>query len=379
MSIFDEIIPRHGTNSVKYDMFDDPDWVIPMPVADMDFRVAPPIYEHLIKIAQHGVYGYSVVPKELPILVQKQLFEKYNWQIAPEWLVWMPGMEVGLTLSAKLWADSEKDILTVSPIYPPFHKAIAYAGKKLYTSALIEKDGRYRLNFEEIERSFANNVGLFLFCNPHNPGGTVYSKTELDTLALLCKQYGVCIVSDEIHCELLLQPTLRHIPIASLHPEIMQNSITMMSPSKTYNIAGLGCSYAIIPNEQLRAKFVKQAAGMWPAISRMGYEAALLAYREGEPWKNELLPYLKRNHDYLYEALNKIPGLKMLANEATYLAWIDAREHPNKNLHEAILAAGVRLMEGHFYLADGFLRLNFACPYSVLQEAVHRIAQAASI
>jgi cysteine-S-conjugate beta-lyase len=374
MTSFDEIINRRGSNSYKYDLFpEDPDSMIPMPVADMDFRVAPPIYQKLNEIANHGIYGYAILPKNLKETVVNYIWEKYKWKIDPSWIVWMPSMEVGITNTAKLMTNSDRDILTVTPIYPPFHQAIANAGKKIYKTRLIEKNGRNTLNFSEIERSFSKNIGLFLLCNPHNPGGTVYTKAELEQLAALCVQYDVLLMSDEIHCELLLEKNAKHIPIASLNNGIMQNSITMLSPSKTYNIAGIGCAYSIIPNEHIRSRFEQQKAGMWPSISRMGYEATLTAYLYGEPWRQELLSYLRANHDYLLQEINQLPGLKMLALQATYLAWIDVRNCPIPNLHERLLAAGVRLIEGKHFLGDGYMRLNFACPKVVLVEAISRI------
>jgi cysteine-S-conjugate beta-lyase len=368
---FDEYIERRQTNSMKWDMFRDPAYTIPMPVADMDFRVAPPIHQRLLSIAQHGVYGYAVLPQELPTVVCSMLLEKYNWAIDPDWLVWMPGMVVGLSNAAALWANSEKGILTVAPIYPPFYKAIAYAGKNLQTTALLLVNGRYTLNFEEIERSFGKNIGFFMLCNPQNPGGTVFTKIELNRLAALCVQYNVTLLSDEIHCELLLDPKAIHIPIASLNNEIMQNTITMMSPSKTYNIAGLGCTFAIIPNATLRAQFVKKAEGNWPMISRMAFEAALVAYTQCDQWKTDLLHYLKGNHALVLEKVNSLPGLNMQPLQATYLAWVNAQLQPQ--LYENLLENGLRLNQGAYYLQPGFLRLNFACPRATLTEGLSRL------
>lgn len=370
---FDEVIDRHETESYKWDFWGDDATMIPMPVADMDFRVAEPILEALKKVTEHGIFGYSICPQELIELIIKQQFEKYNWKIEKEWLVFTPGIEPAITTICKAFGGLNQSILTPIPVYHPFLFGIGYSKSKIIESQLIEENGRCTFNFEAFERSFEPNTSLFMLSNPHNPGGTVFTKTELEKLGEICIKNNTIIFSDEIHCDLMMNETLKHVPIASLSPELEQITITCISPSKTFNTAGLACSVAIIPNKEIRDKFMAEKAGMMPSIGRHAYLATLAAWRDGEPWKNELLPYLRKNHNYLLEKINAIPGLKMLPLEATYLAWIDCSNCPIDNLHEKLIENGVRLNNGPLFKGPGFLRLNFACPFSILEQAVTRI------
>lgn len=370
---FDEIINRKGTNSFKWDYWGDGDNMIPMPVADMDFRVAPPIIDALRKATEHGIYGYSICPPELIDLVIEQQFKKYNWKVEKEWLVWTPGIEPAITTVCKAFGGENKSIITPIPVYHPFLFGIGYSKSKIIESQLNEQNGRYTFNFEAFERSFESNTGLFMLSNPHNPGGTVFTKNELKKLGEICLKNNTIIFSDEIHCDILIERKAEHIPIASLSKEIEQITITTISPTKTFNTAGMACSVAIIPNKEIRDKFIAEKAGMMPAIGRHAYLATLAAWSDCDDWKNELIIYLRKNHDYLLEKINKLPGLKMLPLEATYLAWIDYRNSPISNLFEKILANDVRLVDGNLFKGPGFLRLNFACPFSVLEEAVNRI------
>ena len=372
-SNFDEIINRHNTESYKWDFWGDDENMIPMPVADMDFRVAKPIIEALKNVTDHEIFGYSIAPTALIDLIIEQQFKKYGWKIEKEWLVFTPGIEPAITTVCKAFGGENRSIITPIPVYHPFLFGIGYSKSKIIESPLIEQNGRYTFNFEAFERSFGPNTGLFMLSNPHNPGGTVFTKYELEKLGEICIKNNTIIFSDEIHCELLLDKNAKHIPIASLSAELEQTTITCISPSKTYNIAGLACSVAIIPNKEIREKFLAEKAGMMPAIGRHAYMACLAAWRDGEPWKNELLPYLRKNHEYLLAKINALPGLKMLPLVATYLAWIDCTNSPIDNLFEKLLENGVRLNNGTLFNGKGFLRLNFACPFPVLEEAVKRI------
>jgi cysteine-S-conjugate beta-lyase len=376
MTNFDEVIERRNTDSYKWDFFGDDENMIPMPIADMDFRCPEPVINAMRKATEHGVYGYSICPPELINLVIKQTFEKYNWKIEKEWLVWLPGLVPGITTTCKTIGEIGDEIMTTIPVYHPFHLSIGWAQRNLVASTLIEKNERYTFNFDEIERSFTPKTKLFLLCNPYNPGGMVFTKEELQKLSDLCLKHNVIVCSDEIHCELILDKTQKHIPYATLSKEAQDQSITLIAPSKTYNIAGMGCSLAIIPNAEIRAKFEFTKAGMVPSLSRHAYLAALTAYRDCEEWHQELLDYLKINHDFLYERINALPGLKMLKHEATYLAWIDCRASPIKNMLQLLLDHGVRIIDGSLFKGEGFIRLNFGCPYSVLKTAVERIEKA---
>ena len=238
---------------------------------------------------------------------------------------------------------------------------------------MMEQNNRWTFDFEALENAITEETKLFMLCNPYNPSGTVFTRDELEKLASICQKHNLIICSDEIHCDLILDENKPHIPIASLSQESENQTITLLAPSKTFNIAGLGCSVAIISNPVLRKKFEDAKNGFFPPLPRHSMVAALSAYRDCEDWRIDLIKYLKVNHDYLYQELNGYKGLKMIPLEATYLAWVDARGTGIDNIQEQILKSGVRVMDGKTFMGEGFFRLNFACPKSVLIEAVERI------
>ncbi len=373
---FDEVINRKNTDSFKWDFFQDPEETIPMPVADMDFRSAEPILQALREVTEHGVFGYSIVPEELKDILQKRLERLYGWKTEKEWQVWIPGLVPAITATCRAIGEIGDAVITSIPVYHPFHLAPGYVGKKLQTFPLIEVDNRWTFDFEALEKAITEDTKLFMLCNPYNPAGTVFTQEELEKLAEICQRHNLIICSDEIHCDLILDKNKKHIPIASLSQVTENMTITLLAPSKTFNIAGLGCSVAIIPNPELRQKFNAAKDGFFPPLPRHSMVAAMAAYRDCEDWRLQLIDYLKANHDYMFQALNGYKGLKLFPLEATYLAWIDARETVIEDIQERILKAGVRLMDGKTFMGEGFLRLNFACPKSVLEEAVKRIKSA---
>ena len=373
---FDEVINRKNTDSFKWDFFQDPEETIPMPVADMDFRSAEPILQALREVTEHGVFGYSIVPEELKDILQKRLERLYGWKTEKEWQVWIPGLVPAITATCRAIGEIGDAVITSIPVYHPFHLAPGYVGKKLQIFPLIEVDTRWTFDFEALEKAITEDTKLFMLCNPYNPAGTVFTQEELEKLAEICQRHNLIICSDEIHCDLILDENKKHIPIASLSQVTENMTITLLAPSKTFNIAGLGCSVAIIPNPELRQKFNAAKDGFFPPLPRHSMVAAMAAYRDCEDWRLQLIDYLKANHDYMFQALNGYKGLKLFPLEATYLAWIDARETGIEDIQERILKAGVRLMDGKTFMGKGFLRLNFACPKSVLEEAVKRIKTA---
>ena len=373
---FDEVINRKNTDSFKWDFFQDPEETIPMPVADMDFRSAEPILQALREVTEHGVFGYSIVPEELKDILQKRLERLYGWKTEKEWQVWIPGLVPAITATCRAIGEIGDAVITSIPVYHPFHLAPGYVGKKLQTFPLIEVDTRWTFDFEALEKAITEDTKLFMLCNPYNPAGTVFTQEELEKLAEICQHRNLIICSDEIHCDLILDKNKKHIPIASLSQVTENMTITLLAPSKTFNIAGLGCSVAIIPNPELRQKFNAAKDGFFPPLPRHSMVAAMAAYRDCEDWRLQLIDYLRANHDYMFQALNGYKGLKLFPLEATYLAWIDARETVIEDIQERILKAGVRLMDGKTFMGEGFLRLNFACPKSVLEEAVKRIKSA---
>ncbi|PLK43332.1 MalY/PatB family protein [Emticicia sp. TH156] len=370
---FDELIDRTQTDSAKWKKYAGKD-IIPLWVADMDFKASPAILQALDKVTREGVIGYWQIPDELVEVTLKRLEERHNWKVPKEWLVWLPGMVPGLTLTCMSVGNDDAEVITTIPVYGPFMKAPVAARKKLVKVPLKEENNRWTFDFEAIKAAITPRTRIFMLCNPYNPGGTVFSKEELQTLADICLANNIVICADEIHCDLILDETKRHISIATLSPEIAKNTITLLAPSKTFNIAGLGCSFAVIPDDKLRARYADLRYILEPMVSAYGYEAALAAYRDSADWHQQLLAYLRKNYAYILKEMNAFKGFKMLPLEATYLAWIDVRESGIENLAQKLEDAGVGISEGEFFFdGKGFIRLNFGTQMSRLVEAVERM------
>lgn len=370
---FDEVINRTQTDSVKWSRYGDKD-VIPLWVADMDFKAAPPILDALDKVTKEGVIGYWKVPDELVEVALKRLEERHNWKVPKEWLVWLPGMVPGLTLTCMCVGEDDDEVITTVPVYGPFMKAPLAARKKLVKVPLKEENNRWTFDFEAIKAVITPRTKVFMLCNPYNPGGTVFTREELQTLLDICVANNIVICADEIHCDLILDESKKHISIATLSPEAAKHTVTLIAPSKTFNIAGLGCSLAVIPDDELRAKYANMRYILEPMVSAYAYQAALAAYRDSEEWHEQLLVYLRKNHEYILKEMNAFKGFKMLPLEATYLAWIDVREAGIENLAEKLEEAGVGISEGEmFFDGKGFIRLNFGTQMSLLVEAVRRM------
>lgn len=370
---FDEIIPRHQTNSYKWDFYNDPTDTIPLWVADMDYRCSPAVLESQKLTTDHGVFGYAMCPNELKEVFVERMQQLYNWEIKKEWLVWIPGLVPGLSNTIKTVCSQGSNYMIYTPVYHPFHLASGWMNTPFVSTEMIEIDNRYTLDFEAIEAEITPETKLFLLCNPHNPGGTVFKKDELMKLIEICEKHDIKICSDEIHCDLILDDKLKHIPTASLSDWASENTISLLSPSKTFNIAGFGCSVAVIKNENLRNAFVQSKEGMFPMISRQAYLAALAGYRDSENWRIEMIKYLQKNHDYLVSELNGFCGLKVNKLEATYLAWIDATATGMKDIGSQLLKNGVRVNDGPIFKGEGFFRVNFACTHETLKEGIQRI------
>jgi cystathionine beta-lyase len=375
MTNFDRIIDRRNTSCIKWDKYKGRD-VIPMWVADMDFEAPGPVTNAIIERARHGVFGYTCEPDELEDVIVNMLETEYTWRIKPSWLVWLPGLVTGLNISCR--AMPGKTVMTSIPVYPPFLSAPVNAGKRLVTTEHMVENGSYRFEYDAIEKAHTKDTDMFILCNPQNPLGRVFSSEELNTLAEICLRRGMIICSDEIHCGLVLDKDKRHVPIASLSEEIAASTITLMAPSKTFNIPGLGFSFAVIPDEKIRKSFKKAMDGIVPHVNIFGYTAGLAAYRDCKDWHDSLIEYLGENRDYLEESISGIDGLSMNHVEATYLAWIDCRELGLQNPAAFFEEHGVGLSDGEFFGAKGFVRLNFGCPRAVLEEALGRIKKAVS-
>ncbi len=372
---FDTPVDRTGTSSEKWRMFEDKG-VLPMWLADMDFRSPPAVIRALRERAEHGVFGYTGVPSDLVDCVLTMLEAEYGWRVEPDWIVWLPGLVCGLNVSCRAVGRDGDEVLTTVPVYPPFLSAPANSRRVLRTAPLAQSNRKWTPDYDAIEAAITPRTQLFMLCSPHNPAGRVFTREELTRLANICERRDLIICSDEIHCGLILDRDARHIPTASLDPEIARRTITLMSPSKTFNLPGVGCAFAIVPDATIRKEFRRACKGIVPPITAFGFEAALAAYRECEEWRQDLIAYLRNNRATLERAVAEIPGISMAHVEATYLAWIDVRESGLDQPVKQFASAGLGLADGIMFGGPGFVRLAFGCPRSVLLRGVELMRNA---
>ncbi len=382
---FDTVLERRATDSQKWQKYADRD-VLPLWVADMDFKSAPAIIAALHARVEHGIFGYARPVKSTIDAIVTAMAQRYEWTIDPSWIVWLPGLVVGLNVTAQAFAEPGDEVLTLSPVYAPFMSAPKNSARvsisvpfALNPSANAGRGG-WEIDWAALEAAVTPRTKLFYLCNPHNPLARVWRRDELKQLGEFCVRHNLVLCSDEIHCDLILEPTLPHIPTATLSPEIAARTITLMAPSKTYNVPGLGASFAIIPDAMRRARFIRATAGIVAEVTSLGFAACEAAYREAEPWRQGLLAYLRANRDYLLATLpREIPGLVIEAPvEATYLLWmnVSALGLPNPVAH--FEQNGVGLSDGAMFGAKKgtHLRLNFGCPRAILTETVRRMKAA---
>jgi cystathionine beta-lyase len=321
----------------------------------------------------HGIFGYAVAPPALIDITVSMLFEQYGWRVHPDWLVWLPGLVTGLNVTCRAVGNPCDDVLTVIPVYPPFLSAPLHFQRNVVRAPLVCCNGKWGFDFDGLEKAITAKTRLFMLCNPHNPVGRVLTRDELLCIAAICQKHDLIVCADEIHCGMILDPDKIHLPFASLGEDSADRTITLMSPSKTYNIAGLGCSFAVISNAPIRRRFVEAMAGIVPRVNALANTAALAAYQDRSPWLKQLLDYLRSNRDRVFSAVSQMKGFSIYHTEATYLSWIDAR---NSGLEDPVgffKNAGVGLSDGAEFGAPGFLRLNFGCPRATLDEALKRM------
>lgn len=383
---FDEVLNRRRTESYKWREYDED--VLPLFVADMDFRSPEPVARALRAYIDGGVFGYprglhtfdrAELP-ELPDIVADRMARRYNWRIDASHVVVIPGVVPGLNLACHSVVPAGGEVLVQPPVYPPILAAPRNAHLQRRESPLAQQaDGTYSVDWDSFTSAITAATRLFILCNPHNPVGRVFRRDELARMAEICLSRNVTMCADEIHSDLLFSGQ-EHIPIASLDPEIAQHSITLIAPSKTFNLAGLQCGFAIIPNTELRQRFQAAREGLTPWVNAMGLIGAEAAYREGQPWLDELMAYLEANRNFLGNFIgSELPGIKMTKPEGTYLAWLDCRETGLENPYEFFLKhARVALNNGRTFGSGGggFVRLNFGCPRSILEKALMRIKRA---
>ena len=378
---FDTVPSRLGTDSQKWQKYANRD-VLPLWVADMDFRSPPAIIDALQRRVADGIFGYARPVKSTVDAAVNALASRYGWSIDPAWIVWLPGLVCGLNVTAQAFAAPGEEVLCLTPVYPPFMTAPKNSGRVSVTVPFILNStaARWEIDWDALERAVTPRTKLFFLCNPHNPIARVFRRDELVRIADFCARHDLLLCSDEIHCDLILDSALPHLPTAMVAPDHAARTITLMAPSKTYNVPGLGTSFAIIPDSALRARFVRATAGIVAEVTCLGFTACEAAYRDSEPWRQALLATLRSNRDHLFATLEKgLPGVRIEAPiEATYLAWLNVADLGLADPIAHFESHGVGLSDGAFFGAprSDYVRLNFGCPRATLDEALRRMAAA---
>jgi cystathionine beta-lyase len=376
---FDRLVDRRTSDSNKWRKF--PPDVLPFWVADMDFPSPPAVVRALRERVEHGFFGYLAERTDLPEVVVERVAKRYGWRVSPEAVVTLPGVIAGFNQALRALTVPGDGLLVQTPVYPPILRAAGNHGLRRDEHALTRgADGRYTVDLDTFTAAFGERTRVFLLCNPHNPVGRLYGRAELEGMAAACLRREAFIVADEIHCDLLLDGRA-HVPIASLAPEVEQRTITLMAPSKTFNLPGLKCAVGIIPDVALRERFLTAAADLVPKIGVLGYTGALAAYRDGDDWLDALLRYLTDNRDFLVRQVRAtLPGVAVAPGEATYLAWLDCRASPAaRDPHTFFLErARVALNDGVAFGPGGAgsVRMNFGCPRPLLAEGLERMRAA---
>ena len=363
---FDTPVDRAGTWSTRWERHAGRD-VIPLWVADTDFRAAPAILQALSARIEHGVFGYSTPPPELRAVIAERMERLYRWRIDPSWIVFISGVVPGLHLAARKLVPPEGHALIPRPVYHHFKRAMELAPRAFTELPLVLQQGRWVFDLDVFKQAVTSKTRAVFLCNPQNPGGTVFRRDELERLAGLSQ--NLVIVSDEIHCDLILEEGLRHVPIASLAPEISRRTVTLMSANKSFNIPAAGCGWAIIEDPGLRNAFAGDVgAHVAGSPSVFGLAATLAALQHGGSWLAAQLDYLRGNRDLVERSI----GLPMAHVEATYLAWVDCVSLNDAS--ELFLKSGVAVSPGAQFGEPGFVRLNFGTQRSRLKEALKRIS-----
>ncbi|OED39192.1 hypothetical protein AB833_16810 [Chromatiales bacterium (ex Bugula neritina AB1)] len=372
---FDLPVNRRNTSSIKWNKYPDTN-VIPMWVADMEFAVEAKIIEAMNNRLEHPVIGYTSAPPELITSVVDYLSDKHSWSIDRDWLVWLPGVVPGVAAACTMAGNAGDEILVFTPIYHPLLQIPPMKDRDRVDVPLQYVDKRWTIDFNAFERAITKRSKMLLLCSPHNPTGTLFSDDELRRVVEICAANNILLVSDEIHCDLVLHKTKTHCPTGRVATDLQNHVLTLMSPSKTFNLAGSNCSFAVIPDATIRERFTKACLYTVPIVPTLSYVAAQAAYRHGWAWHEGLIDYLRGNLDTLRSAVNELPLLSMDDTEATYLGWINTSEMPVADPHEFFLKAGVGLSPGAQFGDANFQRLNFACTREQLNQAIEKISRA---
>ena len=374
---FDSCPDRIGLGSLKCDKYKGRD-ILPLWVADMDFVTAPEILDALQQRLDHGVFGYTI-PHEAPIeAVINYLNREHDYSAKASWLNFLPGLVPAINLCCHAFTEPGDSLMTATPVYPPFISAPDYAERELIKVPLcLDSQDRWTLDIDAMEAAIQTHTKIFVLCSPHNPVGRVFSKEELTTLGDFCERHDLILISDEIHCDLVFDAEAKHTLTATLNEQIADRTVTLMAPSKTYNLPGLACAYSIIENTKLRAQFQKTIRGIITEVNCFGYAGITAAFDHGEPWRQALLTYLRNNYNFIYDFIHKeIPEITFRPMESTYLAWLDVSKLGIKDPVRHFEKHGVGLSDGTPFDGHQHLRLNFGCPHSRLGEGLEKIKAA---
>ena len=374
---FDTCPERTGYGSLKWDKYKGRD-ILPLWVADMDFVTAPEILDALQQRLDHGVFGYTI-PHEAPIeAVINYLDRQHGYSARAAWLNFLPGLVPAINLCCHAFTDPGDSVMTATPVYPPFISAPDYAERELIKVPLcLDSEDRWTLDIDAMEAAIQTHTKIFVLCSPHNPVGRVFSKEELTALADFCERHDLILISDEIHCDLVFDAEAKHTLTATLSEQIADRTVTLMAPSKTYNLPGLACAFSVIENTKLRAQFQKTIRGIITEVNCFGYAGITAAYDHGEPWRQALLTYLRNNYNLIYDFIRReIPEITFRPMESTYLAWLDVSKLGIKDPVGHFEKHGVGLTDGTPFDGHQHLRLNFGCPHSRLEEGLEKIKAA---
>lgn len=376
---FDEIIPRRGTNSYKWDAAEAED-VLPMWVADMDFRTAPAVVEALQKRVEHGIFGYTKVPSVYYEAVIDWFGRRHQWVISKEWIIYTTGVVPALSAVIKALTSHGDKVLVQTPVYNCFFSSIRNDDCEMVANPLIYENGSYRIDYDDLEKKAADpKVKLLLLCNPHNPVGRVWTREELTRMGEICIKNNVWVIADEIHCE-LVYPGHTYIPFASISEEFLKHSVTFISPSKAFNLAGLQIANIVCSDAEVYKK-IDKAININEVcdVNPFGVEALMAAYNEGEEWLEELKFYLYDNYEYLKNYFKEcLPEYPVMMLEGTYLVWVDCStlQQSSEEIVQTILEKEkLWVNEGSLYgeAGEGFIRINIACPRQRLMEGLNRL------
>jgi len=389
---FESLPDRRGTGSMKWDRYAGRD-VLPMWVADMDFRAPACVIDALAARVAHGVFGYTQPDEEVTSATLAWVRDRHGVDAQADWLLWFPGLVPALSVICRAFGSTGDEVLTLTPVYPPFLSSPGFSDRRSVTVPLSLEGDRWGIDLAQLEASMTPRTRVLIFCNPHNPVGRVFTEREVRDVAELCRVRGVVFCSDEIHADLVLGPMtptaetgagsgaaghgMRHVSAAALGDGA--NTIVLMAPSKTFNTPGLSCAFVLIPDPAIRNAVRGAARGLITEVNAMGYVACAAAFREGEPWRRALLDVLRDNRDALYRFVaERMPRIRLRPMDATYLAWLDCRDLGVKDPAGLFESGGVGVSDGRLFGpgGEGFVRLNFGCPPSRLAEALRRMEAA---